>query len=103
VVAAFVLLLMTAPVISGGVAFLSFSVIPFGPAVSAFGHWTLPQVADVPVAVLGAGHLVDRGVRAGAGGLGVELDVAAAGRHARGGADDLVRGRDGDCRWWRCS
>jgi NADH-quinone oxidoreductase subunit H len=41
-----------APVISGGVAFLSFSVIPFGPEVSVFGHHTVLQVADVPVSVL---------------------------------------------------
>ncbi len=41
-----------APVISGGVAFLSFAVIPFGPEVSVFGHHTMLQVADVPVAVL---------------------------------------------------
>jgi NADH-quinone oxidoreductase subunit H len=41
-----------APVISGGVAFVAFSVIPFGPAVSVFGHRTSLQVADVPVAVL---------------------------------------------------
>jgi NADH-quinone oxidoreductase subunit H len=41
-----------APVISGGVAFLSFSVIPFGPTVSVFGHHTPLQVADVPVSVL---------------------------------------------------
>jgi NADH-quinone oxidoreductase subunit H len=41
-----------APVISGGVAFVSFSVIPFGPTVSVFGHRTALQVADVPVAVL---------------------------------------------------
>ncbi|MGA8112922.1 MAG: NADH-quinone oxidoreductase subunit NuoH [Actinocatenispora sp.] len=41
-----------APVISGAVAFLSFAVIPFGPKVSVFGHSTMLQVADVPVAVL---------------------------------------------------
>ena len=41
-----------APVISGTVAFLAFSVIPLGPEVSFFGHRTMIQVADVPVAVL---------------------------------------------------
>jgi NADH-quinone oxidoreductase subunit H len=41
-----------APVISGAVAFLAFSVIPLGPEVSVFGHKTMLQVADVPVAVL---------------------------------------------------
>ncbi|GAA4200798.1 NADH-quinone oxidoreductase subunit NuoH [Actinocatenispora rupis] len=41
-----------APVISGAVAFLSFAVIPLGPEVSIFGHHTMLQVSDVPVAVL---------------------------------------------------
>lgn len=41
-----------APLISGTVAFLAFAVIPIGPQVSVFGHHTMLQVADVPVAVL---------------------------------------------------
>ncbi len=41
-----------APVISGTCAFLTFSVIPFGPMVSIFGHHTPLQLTDVSVAVL---------------------------------------------------
>jgi NADH-quinone oxidoreductase subunit H len=41
-----------APVISGTCAFLTFSVIPFGPMVSIFGHRTPLQLTDVSVAVL---------------------------------------------------
>ena len=41
-----------APVISATVAFTAFSVIPFGPVVSMFGHKTALQVTDVPVSVL---------------------------------------------------
>ncbi|BCJ38001.1 NADH-quinone oxidoreductase subunit H [Actinocatenispora thailandica] len=41
-----------APVISGAVAFISFAVIPIGARVSLFGHQTMLQVGDVPVAVL---------------------------------------------------
>jgi NADH-quinone oxidoreductase subunit H len=41
-----------APVISTVCAFTAFSVIPFGPNVSVFGHHTPLQLADIPVAVL---------------------------------------------------
>jgi NADH-quinone oxidoreductase subunit H len=41
-----------APVIAGTVAFITFSVIPFGPMVSIFGHRTPLQLTDVPVAAL---------------------------------------------------
>jgi NADH-quinone oxidoreductase subunit H len=41
-----------APVISATVAFTAFSVIPFGPVVSMFGHRTALQLTDVPVSVL---------------------------------------------------
>jgi NADH-quinone oxidoreductase subunit H len=41
-----------APVIAGTCAFITFSVIPFGPMVSIFGHRTPLQLTDVPVAVL---------------------------------------------------
>src|SRR6185295_516676 len=41
-----------APVISTVCAFTAFSVIPFGPSVSVFGHPTPLQLTDIPVAVL---------------------------------------------------
>src|SRR6185295_12370699 len=41
-----------APVISTVCAFTAFSVIPFGPIVSVFGHHTPIQLTDIPVAVL---------------------------------------------------
>src|SRR5262249_49937909 len=41
-----------APVVSATGAFLAFSVIPIGPEVSMFGHKTVLQVTDTPVAVL---------------------------------------------------
>jgi NADH-quinone oxidoreductase subunit H len=41
-----------APVISTVCAFTAFSVIPFGPVVSIFGHRTPLQLTDIPVAVL---------------------------------------------------
>ncbi|MFI5494312.1 NADH-quinone oxidoreductase subunit NuoH [Actinoplanes sp. NPDC051859] len=41
-----------APVISATCAFTAFSVIPFGPVVSIFGHKTALQLTDVPVSVL---------------------------------------------------
>jgi NADH-quinone oxidoreductase subunit H len=41
-----------APVISTVCAFTAFSVIPFGPEVSIFGHRTALQLTDIPVAVL---------------------------------------------------
>jgi len=41
-----------APVILAVPAFLAFSVIPFGPTVSLFGHQTPLQLTDLPVGVL---------------------------------------------------
>ena len=40
-----------APVIATVCAFTGFSVIPFGPVVSVFGHHTPLQLTDIPVAV----------------------------------------------------
>jgi NADH-quinone oxidoreductase subunit H len=41
-----------APILSAVPAFLAFSVIPFGPDVSIFGHRTPLQLTDLPVGVL---------------------------------------------------
>jgi NADH-quinone oxidoreductase subunit H len=41
-----------APIVSAVPAFLAFSVIPFGPQVSIFGHHTFLQLTDLPVGVL---------------------------------------------------
>jgi NADH-quinone oxidoreductase subunit H len=41
-----------APILSVIPAFVAFSVIPFGPTVSMFGHHTPLQLADLPVGVL---------------------------------------------------
>ena len=41
-----------APILSAVPAFLAFSVIPFGPGVSIFGHRTALQLTDLPVGVL---------------------------------------------------
>jgi NADH-quinone oxidoreductase subunit H len=41
-----------APILSAVPAFLAFSVIPFGPSVSIFGHHTPLQLTDLPVGVL---------------------------------------------------
>ncbi len=41
-----------APVVSTIPAFLAFSVIPFGPQVSMFGHQTALQLTDLPVGLL---------------------------------------------------
>src|SRR5437764_10074951 len=41
-----------APVLSAVPAFVAFSVIPFGPTVSMFGHETALQLTDLPVGVL---------------------------------------------------
>ena len=41
-----------APVVSCIPAFVAFSVLPFGPEVSIFGHHTVLQLADLPVGVL---------------------------------------------------
>ncbi|MBO9522406.1 MAG: NADH-quinone oxidoreductase subunit NuoH [Nocardioidaceae bacterium] len=43
---------LLAPVLAAIPAFLTFSVIPFGPEVSFFGHRTPLQLTDMPVAVL---------------------------------------------------
>ena len=45
-------LAIIAPVIVVVPAFVTFSVIPFGPVVNFFGHETPLQVTDLPVAVL---------------------------------------------------
>jgi NADH-quinone oxidoreductase subunit H len=41
-----------APILAATPAFVAFSVIPFGPEVSMFGHQTALQLADLPVGVL---------------------------------------------------
>ena len=41
-----------APIISAVPAFLAFSVIPFGPAVTIHGHRTALQLTDMPIGVL---------------------------------------------------
>ncbi|HJQ44098.1 MAG TPA: NADH-quinone oxidoreductase subunit NuoH [Jatrophihabitantaceae bacterium] len=41
-----------APILSAVPAFVAFSVIPFGPEVSMFGHHTALQLTDLPVGVL---------------------------------------------------
>jgi NADH-quinone oxidoreductase subunit H len=41
-----------APILSAVPAFVAFSVIPFGPQVSLFGHHTALQLTDLPVGVL---------------------------------------------------
>lgn len=46
------LIFALAPIISGGVAFISFAIIPFGPQVSIGGKLTHLQITDLPVAVL---------------------------------------------------
>ena len=43
---------VTAPVLSGAIAFVSFAIIPWGPEVSIFHHYTPLQLTDLPVAVL---------------------------------------------------
>src|SRR4051812_43469802 len=43
---------LIAPVLVVVPAFLTFSVIPFGPEVNFFGHRTPLQLTDMPVAVL---------------------------------------------------
>ncbi|RNL81156.1 NADH-quinone oxidoreductase subunit NuoH [Nocardioides marmorisolisilvae] len=46
------LVFILAPVLAAVPAFLTFSVIPFGPVVNFFGHQTPLQLTDMPVAVL---------------------------------------------------
>jgi NADH-quinone oxidoreductase subunit H len=46
------LIFIVAPIISAAVAFVGFSIIPVGPEVSIFHHYTPLQLADLPVAVL---------------------------------------------------
>ena len=41
-----------APILSAVPAFVAFAVIPFGPVVSIFGHYTPLQLSDLPVGVL---------------------------------------------------
>ncbi|MFN3602808.1 MAG: complex I subunit 1/NuoH family protein, partial [Dietzia sp.] len=43
---------LLAPVIAVIPAFMAFAVIPFGPEVSIFGHWTPLQLTDLHVGVL---------------------------------------------------
>jgi NADH-quinone oxidoreductase subunit H len=43
---------LLAPIISTIPAFMAFAVIPLGPQVSVFGHQTMLQLTDLPVAVL---------------------------------------------------
>jgi NADH-quinone oxidoreductase subunit H len=43
---------VVAPILSAAVAFVGFAVIPWGPEVSIFHHYTPLQLADLPVAVL---------------------------------------------------
>src|SRR5215470_13082084 len=45
-------LFVLAPAIAAIPAFISFAIIPVGPAVSIFGHYTPLQLANLPVAVL---------------------------------------------------
>jgi NADH-quinone oxidoreductase subunit H len=46
------LVFIVAPVIAGGMSFIAFAIIPWGPEASIFHHQTPLQVADLPVAVL---------------------------------------------------
>ena len=46
------LIFVLAPLVSAIPAFIGISIIPFGPMVSIFHHWTPLQVTDLPVAVL---------------------------------------------------
>lgn len=43
---------LLAPAIAGAMAFVSFAIIPLGPSVWMFGHYTPLQLTDIPVAVL---------------------------------------------------
>jgi NADH-quinone oxidoreductase subunit H len=46
------ILFVLAPAIAAIPAFISFAIIPVGPVVSVFGHYTPLQLANLPVAVL---------------------------------------------------
>jgi NADH-quinone oxidoreductase subunit H len=46
------LVFVVAPALAGSASFVAFAIIPWGPEVSIFHHWTPLQVADLPVAVL---------------------------------------------------
>jgi NADH-quinone oxidoreductase subunit H len=46
------LVFIAAPILSGAVSFVAFSIIPWGPVVSIFHHRTPLQLSDLPVAVL---------------------------------------------------
>src|SRR6202167_4826001 len=46
------LIFIAAPVISGSICFIAFAVIPWGPEVSIFHHYTPLQLPNLPVAVL---------------------------------------------------
>jgi len=46
------LVFFVAPIIAASTSFVAFAIIPWGPMVSIFHHWTPLQVADLPVAVL---------------------------------------------------
>ncbi len=46
------LVFFVAPIVAAAPSFISFAIIPWGPKVSIFHHWTPLQVADLPVAVL---------------------------------------------------
>jgi NADH-quinone oxidoreductase subunit H len=43
---------IVAPILSAAVSFIGFSIIPVGPVVSIFHHYTPLQLTDLPVAVL---------------------------------------------------
>jgi NADH-quinone oxidoreductase subunit H len=43
---------IAAPIIVAACCFVAFAIIPFGPAVSVFGHRTPLQLTDIPVAVI---------------------------------------------------
>jgi NADH-quinone oxidoreductase subunit H len=46
------LVFFVAPIIAASTSFVAFAIIPWGPEVSIFHHWTPLQVTDLPVAVL---------------------------------------------------
>jgi NADH-quinone oxidoreductase subunit H len=46
------LVFVVAPILAAAPSFIAFAIIPWGPMVSIFHHWTPLQVADLPVAVL---------------------------------------------------